>query len=354
MRRAAAFTVAYAALGICLVRASSVGAQPPPPPPDTRTARERAPIDLTGQWVAVVNEDWRWRMVTPPVGDAASIPLNAKGRAETAAWDFDKDRREGGFCKAFGPLGLIRQPTRVRIDWQDADTLRLQFDAGNQTRLLHFVPQAPGRRSLQGDSTATWFRQTQSRGVFAANTPDTGGSLQVHTRNMAAGYLRPNGVPYGENATVKEFLNTFTTAAPISRGTRGATLTPLPSMAKRRDRTDSLSATVEGRGKRGQRERRAAETEAAQWGRTHRDRGGSARRAQNAVVVFLLFFCCFFVCFFVGGFCVFFVVVFLLFFCCFFCCFFVVFGCFLVVCYLLVVFGFFFPTLSIIRGYQVD
>jgi hypothetical protein len=151
-------------------------------------------------------------MVTPPVGDAASIPLNAKGRAETAAWDFDKDRREGGFCKAFGPLGLIRQPTRVRIDWQDADTLRLQFDAGNQTRLLHFVPQAPGRRSLQGDSTATWFRQTQSRGVFAANTPDTGGSLQVHTRNMAAGYLRPNGVPYGENATVKEFLNTFTTA----------------------------------------------------------------------------------------------------------------------------------------------
>jgi glyoxylase-like metal-dependent hydrolase (beta-lactamase superfamily II) len=89
------------------------------------------------------------------------------------------------------------------------DTLRLQFDAGNQTRMLHFAPQTAHERSLQGDSTAKWFRQTQSRGVFAANTPTTGGSLQVVTRNMTAGYLRPNGVPYGENATVKEYFNTF-------------------------------------------------------------------------------------------------------------------------------------------------
>ena len=88
--------------------------------------------------------------------------------------------------------------------------MRLQFDAGNQTRLLHFKPQAPGERSLQGDSTAKWFRQTQSRGVFAAQTPATGGSLQVHTTNLTAGYLRPNGVPYSEHATVKEFFSTFT------------------------------------------------------------------------------------------------------------------------------------------------
>jgi hypothetical protein len=208
VRRAAALTAACAAF-FCLARPASVGAQPPPPPPDTRAARERAPIDLTGQWVAVITEDWRWRMVTPPLGDAASIPLNAKGRAATAAWDFEKDRREGGFCKAFGPPGLIRQPTRLRIDWQGADTLRLQFDAGNQTRLFHFTSQPVGEPSLQGESTASWFRQTQSRGVFAANTPASGGSLQVRTTHMTAGYLRPNGVPHSDKATVKEFFNTF-------------------------------------------------------------------------------------------------------------------------------------------------
>jgi hypothetical protein len=209
-RRAAWLAAVCATAGFGFGSPRTAGAQPPPPPPDQRPARERAPIDLTGQWVAVITEDWRWRMVTPPVGDSASIPLNAKGVAATKAWDFEKDRAEGGFCKAYGPPGLIRQPTRLRIDWQDADTLRMQFDAGDQTRLLHFTPQAARARSLEGDSKAKWFRQTQSRGVFAANTPNAGGSLQVVTTNMTAGYLRPNGVPYSENATVKEYFNAFT------------------------------------------------------------------------------------------------------------------------------------------------
>ena len=208
--RAAWLAVVGAAAAVGVGFSCSVGAQPPPAPPDQRPARERAPVDLTGQWVAVITEDWRWRMVTPPVGDSASIPLNAKGVAATKAWNFEKERAEGGFCKAYGPPGLIRQPTRLRIDWQDADTLRLQFDAGNQTRLLHFTQQAERERALQGHSQAKWFRQTQSRGVFAANTPNAGGSLQVLTTNLTAGYLRPNGVPYSENATVKEYFNTFT------------------------------------------------------------------------------------------------------------------------------------------------
>jgi hypothetical protein len=208
--------IAWAA-SMCVVVAFALGNERkagaqfgPPPPPDLRSARERAPFDLAGQWVAVVTEDWRWRMVTPPVGDSASIPLNPHGLAATAAWDFELDRRESNFCRAYGPPGLIRQPTRLRIDWEDADTLRLQFDAGNQTRRLRFAPHASGERSLQGDSVAKWFRQTQSRGVFAAQTPDTGGSLQVRTTNLTAGYLRPNGVPYSERATLKEFFSTFT------------------------------------------------------------------------------------------------------------------------------------------------
>ena len=37
-----------------------------------------------------------------------------------------------------------------------------------------------------------------------------GGSLQVRTTHLAPGYLRPNGVPYSEQATLKEYFNTFT------------------------------------------------------------------------------------------------------------------------------------------------
>ena len=39
--------------------------------------QRQARIDVTGYWVSVVTEDWRWRMLTPPKGDYASLPLNA-------------------------------------------------------------------------------------------------------------------------------------------------------------------------------------------------------------------------------------------------------------------------------------
>ena len=62
------------------------------PPPTPRAA---AAFDLTGTWVAVVTEDWRWRMVTPPKNDVASVPLNAEGRKVAAAWDLGTGQRVG-------------------------------------------------------------------------------------------------------------------------------------------------------------------------------------------------------------------------------------------------------------------
>ena len=47
--------------------------------------------DLTGYWVSLVTEDWRWRMMTPPKGDYPSIPLNADGRRVADAWDPAKE-----------------------------------------------------------------------------------------------------------------------------------------------------------------------------------------------------------------------------------------------------------------------
>jgi hypothetical protein len=182
----------------------------PPGPGGARSARDAALFDITGQWVAVVNEDWRWRMITPPVGDVSSVPVNGRGRAEAAAWDLERDRAEGQLCKAFGALGLIRQPTRIRASWDDDDTLLLEFDAGEQVRRLEFGPsRPPAEDSLQGYSQATWYRQTVQRGVFGSSAPP-GGTLQVETTHLAPGYLRPNGVPYSDQATMKEYFHTFT------------------------------------------------------------------------------------------------------------------------------------------------
>ena len=180
------------------------------PPPDNRSSREKALIDITGQWVAVVNEDWRWRMITAPVGDTSSIPMNAAGRTLAAAWDLDKDIAEGNLCRAFGAPGVMRQPTRIRISWQDDETLQFEFDAGKQTRLLHFGDQAaPDAHTLQGYSTASWYKQRVTRGVLGGGSAE-GGSLHVTTSHLAPGYLRPNGVPYSDQTTMKEYFHTFT------------------------------------------------------------------------------------------------------------------------------------------------
>ena len=201
---------ASAGLVSVLVTVAATPAAGQPAAPRAVPARQGALIDLTGQWVSVVTEDWRWRMVTPPKGDTASLPLNPAGRKAAAAWDLAADRARGDLCKAFGPPSLIRQPGRLRIRWEDDDMLLLEFDAGTQARRLRFGPAPAAARSLQGQSQAKWFRQPQNRGVFGRGSRAAGGSLEVVTTNLRAAYLRPNGVPYGERTVVKEFFDSFT------------------------------------------------------------------------------------------------------------------------------------------------
>src|SRR5215469_14190338 len=46
-------------------------------PPNAKAA---APIDLSGYWVSVITEDWRYRMVTPTKGDYQSVPMTQESR----------------------------------------------------------------------------------------------------------------------------------------------------------------------------------------------------------------------------------------------------------------------------------
>jgi hypothetical protein len=162
-----------------------------------------APIDLTGYWVSVVTEDWRYRMVTPAPGDYQGIPMTAAAVKIADAWDPNKEAA-GDPCKSFGAPALLRIPERLHITWQDDQTLKMDVDAGTQTRVFHFgawkAPEGP--RTLQGDSTAQWEMQ---RSGGAEGGPH--GSLKVDTAHLKAGFLRKNGVPYSENATLAEYYD---------------------------------------------------------------------------------------------------------------------------------------------------
>jgi hypothetical protein len=180
------------------------------------TPKAAAPFDLTGTWVPLITEDWRVRMVTPKKGDYESVPISAEGRKVADSWDPAKDEAAGQPCKAYGAAAVMRMAGRVRISWENDTTLKIETEAGTQTRRLQFIPpseQPPANPpSIQGLSVAGW-ESLQGRGT--ART----GNLKVVTRNLTPGYLRKNGVPYSANAVVTEYFDVVTGAPPNNNTT---------------------------------------------------------------------------------------------------------------------------------------
>src|SRR5579871_173926 len=186
--------------------------------------RSGAPIDLTGYWVSRIVDEWRFR-VAPQKGDIPYLPLNAAARRAADAWDPVKDESEGKACRAYGAVGVMQRPGRLHITWMDDATVRIDTDAGTQTRLLHFGPPMAdrGAPSWQGYSSAQWQFSGRAMldlggiGFVAGGGPDAraarNGTLKVVTTNMLPGYLRKNGVPYSADSVLTEFFNRLSGAA---------------------------------------------------------------------------------------------------------------------------------------------
>ena len=234
-------------LASALVQAQGRGGQAAP-----STARSMAPIDLTGYWTAVVTEDWHVRMLTAAKGDFGSgvagtienpgvgfvgagpnpsaqgnIPYTVAGAQAAMKWDPARDEAEGHACKAYGAGGIMRQPTHLRISWQDDHTLKVEADYGTQTRFFHFGPPVSEGRldysnatffparpatldppagtepSVQGYSIAQWTI------MGGAGNIERGGNLKVLTSRLMPGYYWKNGMPYTANATLTEYFRTM-------------------------------------------------------------------------------------------------------------------------------------------------
>ena len=196
--------VVLSPIALCAQRGRAGGAPP--------SGQAGAGEDLTGYWVSLVTEDWRWRMMTPPKGDYPSIPLNAEGKRIADVWDPAKETADDK-CKAYGAGNIMRVPTRLHITWDTDNTLKVETDAGQQTRRFNFAPRpaapvvtaAATDASLQGASVASW-EYAGGRGPRAGG-PVPAGHLKVVTTGMRPGYLQRNGVPYSANAVVTESFN---------------------------------------------------------------------------------------------------------------------------------------------------
>lgn len=163
---------------------------------DPTNGRASAPVDLTGYWTSVINDDYDRRMIVPPKYDYRELQLTAAGYEIADNWDPERDARDGQACRAYGVAHIMRMPVRLHIYWEDDRTLVIETDHGEQRRQVRFDGprwQLGDERTLQGDSVARWDRRT----------------LSVITRNMRMGYLRRNGVPYSEDTVVTEYFDRY-------------------------------------------------------------------------------------------------------------------------------------------------
>jgi hypothetical protein len=197
------------AAGALVMFACSLWGQGPPAGVRPVVAgRGNAPFDLTGYWIGQITEDWRYRMTAAPKGDVGGIPVNAEGRRIAAAWDAAKDEASGDACKAYGVGGVLRMPGRLHITWETDDTLKMESEAGAQTRFLSFAAPSSQGNDWQGVSIASWDSPAPAlRGFSIGRGGAPGASLKVVTTKAKPGYLARNGVPYGSNATFTEYYD---------------------------------------------------------------------------------------------------------------------------------------------------
>jgi len=210
--------------GALLVGSADAGQRGAGPPGGAApaAAKAAAPVDLTGYWVSLVTEDWIERMSpdSPPSGtggrDAADRGAAGGGRGRGAAAPAGTDP-----CRVYGAGGSMRVPGRLNISWVDDNTLKVEMDAGTQTRTLHFgqtAAPAGTQRSLQGYSVASWDTGARAggfggfggggggRGGGGAPAAPRWGQLKVVTTNTTGGYLLSSRNTYSENAVITEYF----------------------------------------------------------------------------------------------------------------------------------------------------
>jgi hypothetical protein len=213
-------------VGLCAMMALtsvSVCAQGPGPGGPPQSPKAGAPVEMTGYWVSMVVEDWKYRMLPPTkvkapppgiFGGGIGVPVNPAALKAAMAWDPAKDEAAGEQCRSYGAANIMRVPGRIHITWQDEQTLKIETDAGMQTRLFHFGAAQGSGGDWQGVSQATWESlegyQIPGLGRLSGLGSEKTGSLKVVTAKLKPGYLRKNGIPYSANAVLTEYFDVAT------------------------------------------------------------------------------------------------------------------------------------------------
>jgi len=154
--------------------------------------------DFVGEWQARYHEDQAERIPGPEIGDYLGLPITDAARLRADSWDASIATLPEWQCRPHPADYGTRGPADLRI-WKDVDPLtqrviayhtHVQWQAQERTIWMD------GRLEPPADAPYTW--QGFSTGKWEGNT------LTVVTTRLKEGYIRRNGVPRSDRATLVE------------------------------------------------------------------------------------------------------------------------------------------------------
>ena len=157
-----------------------------------------AQLEPVGEWAPRFHEDQPERIPGPEIGDYLGLPINDAARLRGDSWDASLLTLPEHQCKPHPSDYAWRGPANIRI-WKEVDRESQQLIAFH----THISWQAPERtiwmdgRAHPPDYAAhTW--QGFSTGKWEGDV------LTVTTDHLKIGWIRRNGIPRSDRATVTE------------------------------------------------------------------------------------------------------------------------------------------------------
>jgi hypothetical protein len=159
-----------------------------------------AQTDLSGAWGQKLHEDWAERQKGPAIGDYTGLPVNDRARAQADAFDAEKWAEREHQCEPHPADYAMRGPASMRI-WSELDPLTQEITAWhaslmwmNTQRTIYMDgrphPSEYAPHTWSGFSTGTWVADM----------------LKVETTHLKEGWVRRNGLPRSEKATMTEYF----------------------------------------------------------------------------------------------------------------------------------------------------
>ena len=157
-----------------------------------------AQVTLVGYWEPIFHEDRDERIPGPAIGDYAGLPINDAARLRAQSWDASILSVPEHQCKPHPSTYGFRGVGTLRI-WEERDPAT-QALINIQTHIRwqeqHRVIWMDGRPHPPEYAAHTW--QGFSTGHFESDV------LVVRTTHLKAGWVRRNGLPLSDRATMTE------------------------------------------------------------------------------------------------------------------------------------------------------